>query len=292
MALILPEPVRNRALRSGAEAWLDGLPAMVADFERKWAISTGAVLSGGSEALVLEATLAGGTPAVLKLLLPHIAGKTGKEIAVLRLAGGEVCARLYEADEPRGAMLMERLGERLAESGLPRREQTAVLCDAARRLWRPVPGGGFMTGAEKAQWLIDFIQEKWEEFGRPCSEATVSRATACAERRGAAHDDARAVLCHGDIHEWNTLEAPDGGYKLIDPDGLLAEPEYDIGVILRQPGYEFTDAQWAAKRLDLDATAIWEWATVERLSSALTIRQLDLEPAATEWLAAAEGGLS
>jgi hypothetical protein len=51
-------------------------------------------------------------------------------------------------------------------------------------------------------------------------------ALACAARRAEAHDDERAVLVHGDVHQWNVLEAPPGdehqpGFKLVDPDGLL-----------------------------------------------------------------------
>jgi streptomycin 6-kinase len=42
---------------------------------------------------------------------------------------------------------------------------------------------------------------------------------------------------HGDVHQWNALEAPadvEQGFKLVDPDGLLAEAEYDLGVIMRE----------------------------------------------------------
>jgi len=68
------------------------------------------------------------------------------------------------------------------------------------------------------------------------------------------------VLVHGDVHEWNALEA-DGGFKLVDPDGLLAEPEYDLGIIMREDPLE-GDLHERAGRLahstGLDATAIWE----------------------------------
>ena len=40
-------------------------------------------------------------------------------------------------------------------------------------------------------------------------------ALACARRRTEAHDDERAVLVHGDVHQWNALEA-DGGFKRRD----------------------------------------------------------------------------
>lgn len=47
------------------------------------------------------------------------------------------------------------------------------------------------------------------------------------------HDDERAVPVHGDVHQWNALQAR-SGFKLIDPDGLLAEAEYDMGVLMHE----------------------------------------------------------
>jgi streptomycin 6-kinase len=64
-----------------------------------------------------------------------------------------------------------------------------------------------------------------------CARA-VDHALACAARRVAAHDDERAVLVHGDVHQWNALQVP-GGFKLVDPDGLLAEAEYDLAGVDR-----------------------------------------------------------
>ena len=106
----------------------------------------------------VDATLADGTPAILKLLLPHIAGKDGNEAEVLRLANGEGCALLYRHDEARGAMLMERLGPTLADSGLSPREKLAVLFETAQTLWRHTPPEGLQTSAEKGRWLIAFIR--------------------------------------------------------------------------------------------------------------------------------------
>ena len=99
------------------------------------------------------------------------------------------------------------------------------------------------------RWLIDFITTMWEELDHPCSERAVDHARACASRRIAAHDDQRAVLVHGDVHEWNALQAGDG-FKLVDPDGLLAEAEYDLGVLMREDpvdllnGDPFERARW------------------------------------------------
>ena len=107
-------------------------------------------------------------------------------------------------------------------------------------------------------------------------------------------DDERSVLVHGDVHEWNALEDPAGGFKLVDPDGLFAEAEYDIGVLMRGDpvdlvqGDPYERAEWLAARTGLDAIAIWEWGVVERVSSGLWCIKLDLQPTGSEMLAVAE----
>jgi len=113
---------------------------------------------------------------------------------------------------------------------------------------------------------------------------------ACAERRAAAYSDDRAVLVHGDVHQCNALEAS-GGFKLVDPDGLLAEAEYDLGIIMREDPTE-GDLRERARRLaretGLDETAIWEWGVVERVSTGLFATRVGLQPVGAEMLAAAD----
>jgi streptomycin 6-kinase len=288
--IIVPDAVRRKASEAGATRWLAELPAVIADLERAWSITVGRPLGGGTEALVAEAVLDGGAPAVLKLSPPQPGDVVRHEITALRLAGGDGCARLLRADEPRGAMLLERLGAPLAELALPPDRCDEILCATARRIWRPAAGCGLPTGADKGRWLIAYITATWPQLGRPCSERAVEHAIACAERRIAAHDDDRAVLVHGDIHPWNALQA-DGGFKLVDPDGLLAEPAYDLGVVMRTGPIDPADPQRRARRLadlsGLDLAAIWEWSVVERVSTGLTCLSIEL-PAGRELLATAD----
>jgi streptomycin 6-kinase len=271
----VPAVVRNKALAAGAGAWLRGLPDLITSLERDWSIAVGRAYPDATEALVARATLADGTPAVLKLLVPQ-GDAARNEVTVLRLAGGDGCVRLLRVDETCGALLLERLGRSLHELGRPLAERLEILCAAASGVWRPAPGCGLPTGADKGRWLAGFITVTWAELDRPCSERAVSYALACAADRITAHDDDRAVLLHGDVHEWNTLEA-DGGFKLVDPDGLVAEPEYDLGVLMREdPGdllrgcaenhgisedgavrkNAWARARWLARRCGLDASAI------------------------------------
>ncbi len=61
------------------------------------------------------------------------------------------------------------------------------------------------------------------------------------------------MLVHGDVHQWNALRAGDG-FKLVDPDGLLAE------------------------------TAIWEWGVIERVSTGLLATKIGLQPVGDQML--------
>lgn len=289
----VPEVVRQKAFAVDAGVWLDDLPRLVASLEQEWGIAVGDAYRDSTEAFVADATCDDGTPAVLKLLVPRGGDAAENEIAVLRLTGGEGCVRLLRADAVRGALLLERLGRPLHQLALPIRRRHEILCSTATRVWRPAPGCGLPTGAEKGRWLADFITAAWEELDHPCSERAIDYALACAGRRIDAHRDELAVLVHGDVHQWNALEAPDG-FKLVDPDGLLAQPEYDLGIIMREDPLELLDgdpherARWLAGRTGLDATTIWEWGVVERVSTGLLGTKVGLQPIARQMLAAAD----
>jgi streptomycin 6-kinase len=289
----LPEVVRNRAIAVGAAAWLDALPSLVADLEHEWGLVVGRAMPGGTEAFVAEVTLENGSEAILKLLIPRDEDEVENEITTLRLADGEGCARLFRSDAGRSALLLERLGPSLFDLGLPLAERQEILCSAAERMWRPAPDCGLPTGEAKGHWLVDFITASWEKQDRPCSEHAVDHARSCAARRISAHDDERALLVHGDVHQWNALKA-DPGFKLVDPDGLLAEPEYDLGILMREDPVELLEgdprarSRWLAHRTGLDETAIWEWGVVERVSTGLVASEIDLQPEGRQMLAAAE----
>jgi streptomycin 6-kinase len=284
---MVPEVVQRKARAIGATQWLADLPGLVGELAARWGLTLGRVYGGGTEALVTEVTLPDGTPAVLKLNLP---GREPHELTAYRLAGGDGLARLLRADEEHDALLLERLGRPLCELGVPARRRHAILADTAQRIWRPAAGHGLPDGAEKAAALSTFIQAAWEETGRPCSRRAVEHALRCAERRRAAHDDERAVLAHGDVHQWNALQAGDG-FKLVDPDGLLIEPEYDLGVIMREdPLEDDLDARLAflARRTGTDPVAIREWGDLERVSTGLLCEKIDLQPVGVQMLVVAE----
>lgn len=288
--LDVPDVVREKAIAVGATAWLEALPELVSGIEADWGIAVGKAFPFSTEAFVAEADCADGSPAVLKLIVPRDGAAARHEATALRLAGGEGCALLLRADLERGALLLERLGRPLWELELPLRARHEILVAAARRVWRPAPASGLPSGDEKAGGLARFITEMWEELDRPCSPAAIDYALECAARRREAHRDDRAVLVHGDVHQWNALQAAEG-FKLVDPDGLVAEPEYDLGIIMREDPLEGDlreRAAWLAEQTGLDQDAIWEWGVVERVSTGLLGTRVSLQPVARQMLEAAE----
>lgn len=99
------------------------------------------------------------------------------------------------------------------------------------------------------------------------------------------------MLAHGDVHQWNALEAGGGEFKLVDPDGLLVEREYDLGILMREDpldGDLRERAAWLAARTGLDELAVWEWGVVERVSTGLLGTRVDLQPVARQMLEVAE----
>jgi streptomycin 6-kinase len=292
--VVVTEIVRTRALSQGAATWLADLPDIVASLAEQWGLAVGRALTDGTEAFVAEVVEGDGTPAVLKVLVPGGASTASSEITALRLAGGRGCARLLHDDVERGALVLERLGPSLQELGLPLGRRQELLCATAAEVWRPVPDSGLPTGAERAQWLIEHIERWWNELDAPCSERTVASALSTAERRRAAHDDERAVLVHGDVHQWNLLQSGDR-FKLVDPDGVVAEPECDLGSLMREDPQELlaeggdrVRAERLASLCGLDPVAVREWGEVERVSTGLLCATLDLEPQARQLLEVAD----
>ena len=291
----VPIAVANAAAARGADGWLRDLPRLVADLEARWALSVERAYPHATEPFVAEASFGDGTPAVLKLLIPQDGAAARHEITMLGLAAGRGCVGLLRHDAARGALLLERLGPSLYELGRPLVQRLEILVATVATVWRPAAGSGLPTGADRARRLVDFVTTQWEELGHPCTEAAVEHALSCAVRRIAAHDDERAVLVHGDAHQLNALQVPGRAtFKLVDPDGLLAEAEYDLGVMMRNDPMEllasdpWARAHWLAERCGLDATAIWEWGVVERVTSGLRCTQIDLQPLGRQMLMVAD----
>jgi streptomycin 6-kinase len=283
----LQDVVRRKVAHLGprGEEWLAGLPGLVDDLARRWSITIGPPLSGGTASYVARARTADGQDAVLKLAVPE--HDFGGQVRTLGDAGGHGYVRLLAHDVDQHAMLMEALGQPLEEVDVCPEEKIATLCTTLRQAWQvPRPPGLTVDPAEeKARGLAELVGTLWERLGHPCSERVVAQALTYAERRAAAFDLDRSVVVHGDPHPGNTLRVltprpgAESGFVFVDPDGFLADPTYDLGVVLRDwcrqllagdaPALAHHYCALLAGHTGLDETAIWEWGFLERVSTGL-----------------------
>ena len=298
----VPEAVRQKAMARGSEGrrWLDRLGCLICDLESDWGVAVGSAIRGGSESYVAAARTDSGVDAVIKLEMPPYAS-FASEVRTLVAADGRGYVRLLDHDEERKAMLQERLGPSLRGFGLPIPVQLEILCATLQRAWDVLAPAGLPSGADKARRLSEFIAVTWEEVNRPCSRRVIEQALTFAETRGAAFDPEATVLVHGDAHSANALQDPKhvpARFKFVDPDGLVAEPAYDLAIPMREWSGELLDGDavrlgrercaYLSRLTGVDHRGIWEWGFVERVSTGLLAIQVGADQMGKEMLDVAE----
>jgi streptomycin 6-kinase len=232
----IPEELARATIEFRGQAgteWLDRLPALVSDLERRWSLEAGPPFPGLWVNWVAPANCADGTAAVLKLCFPEDK-EFRTETEALRLFDGRGAARLFRLDLERGAMLLER-----CEPGVPLaaveddEEATAIAARVMRRLWRPAPPAhSFPLVSDWAQGL-DRLRRRFEGGTGPLPAALVEEAEALFAWLIPSQAD--PALLHGDFHHDNVLSARREPWLAIDPKGVVGELAYDAGTLLREP---------------------------------------------------------
>lgn len=233
---------RNLARDEQGREWLAALPAVVAEYESRWELTTGRPYTGGSAAWVAPATRADGSPAVLRVGWPHREAR--EEAAGLRFWDGDGAVRLYDADPERYVVLVERCdpGTHLSHSTLTIEERLAAAAAVARRLWsRPAPPpreSTFETVADvSAEWAIG-VRERMERYQPPLDPGLVGLGADLLEWLPATAT--RDVVIHGDFNPGNVLDAHEsrlGGdqpWLAIDVKPMTGDPAYDPSPLLFQ----------------------------------------------------------
>lgn len=213
------------------QAWLDALPELLAGTAARWQLILGDPY-GLSFNYVARATRADGTPAVLKLTPP--AGELRFEAAALRHFGGSGAVRLLEADVEAGALLLERAspGEQLSTVQARDDEAaTRIAAEVGRLLHRPA-AGPLRTVEDWARSAFGWLRDRYGGGTGPLPAELLDRAEA--EHAELVASAAPPVLLHGDLHHHNVLTS-DRGWLAIDPHGVLGEPAYEAGPLLRNP---------------------------------------------------------
>lgn len=146
-----------------------------------------------------------------------------------------------------------------------------------RQLWRPVPTEHAFPSV--TDWAADL--GKWRKrFGSmssPLPNALVDWAEALFAELIATMSE--RVLLHGDLHHGNILRADRQPWLPIDPKGLIGEPAYTTGALLRNPpprllNMDCPDRVLARRieqlsdHLDLDRARVRGWALAQAVLAA------------------------
>jgi streptomycin 6-kinase len=203
-------------------AWLDRLPRTIEELLGRWQLTVEQRFEAeGDASWVASVTRVDGSPAVLKLGMPHMEAE--HEIDGLRFWDGDPTVRLLEAELALGAMLLEccEPGTRLRE--LPEEEQDVVLGRLAPRFWRMPPAGNPFRplSAMIEQWIGETLAQhaSWPDAGLVRAGIDAFRALA--------NDGSPTVLLATDLHAGNVLRAQCEPWLAIDPKPFVGDPAYD-----------------------------------------------------------------
>jgi len=231
----LPENFRRNirnAFPEGA-AWLESLPALIADCERRWRVRVADTPFDLSYNFVAPAVTENGIDAVVKIGVP--CAELRNEIAALGLYAGGAAVELLDADARRGMLLLERArpGSKLSEVD-DDEQATVIAARTARELWRQLPPAHAFPGP--ADWALGLrrLRQRFDGGTGPFDPRLVGAAESLfGELLGSSQ---APMLVHGDLHHFNILSSTRRQWLAIDPKGLAAEPAYEVGALLRNPG--------------------------------------------------------
>lgn len=300
----LPPMVESRARAAGkdGEQWLNNLTKLVSSLEKKWNITVGAALEGGTHAFAAYAEGENDKHYVLKVDMPSSLGHAdfSSSIEALKAADGQGYARLYAVDEAAKACLLERLGRPLIELNLPVKEQIKIICETLKKSWQlPIENSALQDCSGAIAWFREFIKPTWNEMGMPCSPSVINKAYDYLDIREKSYNPKNNVLVHGDAHNANTLEdlQEAGSFKMVDPDGCLYEKAADLGVLMREWYEEYREnplenglirLEYIHKLTGESKQAIWQWGFLQTVSTALLLIKLNRQELGMEMLKTAE----
>ncbi len=212
--------------------WLVRLPVLLQAIRERWQLQLGPPFEHTTYSYLVGVALKDGTPAVLKASVPGRA--VDLEAAALRAFAGRGVVRLLHAETDSGVLLLERLEPGTSLSDI---QDDAAATRAAiavmREIRTPAPLSGFFpTTAEWAAGLAR-LRSRFGGGTGPFPTRLVVAAERVFEELHASATESE--LLHGDLHHGNILAATRHPWLAVDPKGVIGEPAYEVGALLRNP---------------------------------------------------------
>jgi streptomycin 6-kinase len=195
---------------------------------------------------VAPARRADGTPVVLKVCLPT--DEFPLQVEALRIGDGRGMVSLLDEDEEDEAMLLERLEPGTPLSTLKDDEEAlSHAVSVMRQIWRLVPEQhAFPTIQDWGSGLARLSASSGKSSS-PIPRALIDEACVLFAEFSASQTG--QVVLHGDLHQENILAATRAPWLAIDPKGVIGEPAYETGSLLRNELAGVFSASQPARRM-------------------------------------------
>jgi len=244
--------------------------------EQRWNIHVEEPFANLSYNYAAPACTSDGTPCVLKInTYPDLP----LEIAALRHYAGNGMVKLITADPERGAILLERAQPGTPLSSLTPEhddEATRIAATVMRQLWKPISTPHpFPTVSDWGKAFIRLRQNHNGGTGHLPADLVAQAEGLFAELSSGMET---AVLLHGDLHHYNIVAAERQAWLAIDPKGVVGEPAYEAGALLRNPldSSDWPDLRRHLQRrldilsetLELDRQRLQNWGMAQAMLSA------------------------
>jgi streptomycin 6-kinase len=256
-------------------AWIDELPRILADCEKRWDVKIGPPFSNLSFHYVAPAVCSDGTQVIIKAQSPT--DEFVCETEALRIFAGRGMVKLLACDADDHVLMLERLYPGNVLSNMEDDEKAiSAAVSVMRQLWRPVPAGHSFPSVQ--DWGQGFVRlrERYHGGNGPFPAALLDEAERLFAELSASM--AEPVLLHGDLHQENILASEREPWLGIDPKGLIGEPAYETGPLLRnffpqlwqhpQPGRVLARRiDQMSEELELDRARIRGWGIAQAILS-------------------------
>ena len=279
MFVIPDEFIRNASTFHGEEglAWIDQLPAILANCEQRWRLSFAPPFAYQSYAYhyISPAIRSDGIAVVVKIHAPT--NEFTQEAEALRLFDGHGMVRLLDYDINDKALLLERLTPGTPLSEVEHDDlATSHAASVLQQLWRPAPSGHPFPSV--IDWERGFLRlrQHYDGGNGPFPAALLEEAESLFAELSASMTE--HVLLHGDLHHENILAAERAPWLAIDPKGVIGEPAYETGALLRNRLPNLLDAPQAlrvltrridqlSEELNLERSRVRDWAMAQAVLS-------------------------
>jgi streptomycin 6-kinase len=236
-----------RRFGPGVQGWLDTLPDRVERLTGRWNLQVVRHMAGNTSYTLL--CLRGGTTPVVLKLSPDPAVAVEECTALRAWHSSPQVVDVLDSDLDEGALLLEGL-----EPGTPARDASLPVLVGLLGELHIAPTTEFRPLSERVDFIFDLARRR----GR-ASASAIDRGHRAA--MALADDRVAPRLLHGDLHQYNVLDAGARGLVAIDPRPCVGDSAFDAVDFALEGGLADVDRRISALSVVVDGDRLRAWCT-------------------------------